>query len=62
MRLNPKTAQPDFHGFPKIVDNYANIGRSEALVGRDGLTRTKVTLPGGYQGREAGRFHERFLI
>ena len=52
MRLNAKTAQPDFHGFPRIVDNLAGFGRVESLLGRDGITRTKVSLSGGYQGRE----------
>ncbi|WP_098038561.1 hypothetical protein, partial [Estrella lausannensis] len=52
MRLNGKTALPDFHGFPRIVDNYAKFGRADLLIGRDGKIRTRVSLPGGYQGRE----------
>jgi hypothetical protein len=52
MQLNAKTAKPDFHGFPRIVDNYAGYGRVESITGRDGITRTKVTLPGGYQNKE----------
>ena len=52
MRLNAKTALPDFHGFPRIVDNYAKFGCTETLIGHNGITRTKLTLPGGYQGRE----------
>jgi hypothetical protein len=52
MRTNSKTAQTDFHGFPRVVDNYAKFGRIESLVGRDGISRTKISLPGGYRGRE----------
>ena len=52
MSLNAKTALPEFHGFPKIVDNFAGLGRTDLIIGRDGITRTKVSLSGGYQGRE----------
>jgi hypothetical protein len=49
MENNLKTGQPDFHGFPKIVDNYAILGRRQLIKGRDGFTRTKITLDGGYK-------------
>lgn len=52
MQPNLKTGHPDFHGFPHIVDNYANLGRKELITGRDGITRIKVSLEGGYQGQE----------
>jgi len=55
MKLHPITARPDFHGFPKIVDNYVELGHLESLIGRDGIKRTKLTVRGGYQGRD-GRF------
>ncbi len=51
MRVNARTAQPDFHAFPRIVDRYAGFGRRELIRGRDGLSRTKITLPGGYQDK-----------
>jgi hypothetical protein len=50
MEKNLKTGQPDFHGFPKIVDNYANLGQRELIKGKDGLIRTKINLDGGYKG------------
>jgi len=52
IRLNARSAKPDFHGFPRIVDNYAGLGFTESLIGRDGIARIKISLPGGYQGRE----------
>jgi len=48
MRLNLKTAKPDNHCFPQIVDNYAKYGKIEKIVGRDGIFRTKITLEGSY--------------
>ncbi len=52
MRLNVITALPDFHAFPRIVDNYAKFGRIEPILGGDGIVRAKVILPGGYQRRD----------
>jgi hypothetical protein len=52
MQNNLKTGRPEFHGFPRIVDNYANFGRKELIKGKDGLSRTKVSVDGGYKGRD----------
>lgn len=52
MQPNAKTGHPDFHGFPRIVDNYADIGQKELIVGKDGHIRTKISVEGGYQGRD----------
>jgi RHS repeat-associated protein len=52
MRLNPKTALPDNHAFPRIVDNYAGQGLVTPLKGGDGVIRTKVELQGTYNGRK----------
>lgn len=49
MENNLKTGQPDFHGFPKIVDNYANLGKRDLIIGKDGLTRVKISLEGSYK-------------
>jgi RHS repeat-associated protein len=49
MEHNLKTGQPDFHGFPKIVDNYANLAQRELIKGKDGINRLKITLNGGYK-------------
>ena len=48
MERNLKTGQTDFHGFPRIVDNYAGLGKKELIQGRDKLTRMKVTVEGAY--------------
>jgi len=50
MEHNLKTGQPDFHGFPRIVDNYANFGQKELIKGNDGFNRVKISLDGGYKG------------
>jgi len=52
MRLNAQTATPDFHAFPRIVDNYAAFGRQEIIIGGDRAARLKVSLPGSYQSRD----------
>lgn len=51
MEKNLKTGKTDSHGFPKIVDNYAGLGKKEFILGRDGLNRTKIMLEGGYKGQ-----------
>lgn len=52
MEKNLKSGLPDFHGFPKIVDNYAGFGQRELIKGKDGLTRMKINLDGSYKGLE----------
>ena len=52
MENNLKTGTPDFHGFPRIVDNYAGLGKTELIKGKDGITRVKISLKGGYKGQE----------
>lgn len=49
MQPTLKTGYPDFHGFPRIVDNYANLGAEELICGRDGVNRLRISLKGGYQ-------------
>ena len=55
MRLDPKTALPDNHGFPRIVDTHARHGKSFAFRGGDGVIRGGIELPGGYNGK-SGKF------
>lgn len=50
MEKNLKTGKPDFHGFLKIVDNYAGLGTKEILKGKDGITRIKISLDGSCNG------------
>lgn len=51
MRLNPTTALPDNHGFPKVADNHAAQGKSFAFVGGDGKVRSGIETPGSYNGK-----------
>ena len=45
-------AKGDYHGFPKIVDNYGSLGNAKTITGGDGLTRTLLEIPGAYGGKE----------
>lgn len=45
----------DYHSFPKEVDNFAGLGSKKTLVGGDGISRTKIELPGSY-GSKQGHF------
>jgi RHS repeat-associated protein len=45
----------DNHGFPEHVDAFGSIGRQSEIIGRDGVTRMKVEIPGSYKG-VAGNF------
>lgn len=55
MERNLKTGKTDFHGFPRMVDNYAGFGKKELIQGKDRLTRMKITLEGTYK-RQDGYF------
>lgn len=50
-KVRQQLRQGDLHSFPLEVDNFAGNGKSSTIVGGDGVTRTKVELPGGYRGR-----------
>ena len=52
MEPDPRTGLPDYHGFPKIVDNYASGGTKTVIEGGDGVLRTKVEVPGSYNGKD----------
>ena len=49
MQSNSKTGVPDFHRFPRIVDNYASLGQKELIKGRDHSMRRKVSLKNGVE-------------
>ena len=40
----------DFHGFPDIVDNYGGYGYQQTIIGGDGSTYSKLSIPGSYHG------------
>ena len=46
------TVNPDFHGFPDMVDNYGADGQLEDITGGDGVTRTRLRIAGWYRGYE----------
>ena len=52
MEPSQRSGQLDFHGFPKLVDNSAHLGKKELITGRDGISRVKITLDGSYRGCE----------
>jgi hypothetical protein len=45
-KVQDQMAGSDYHSFPASVDGYAKLGTSTEFVGGDGITRTRVTLPG----------------
>ena len=52
MRLDATTALPDYHAFPRIVDNYASLSIRQTFRGRDSIERTRLMLEGSYHGKE----------
>jgi hypothetical protein len=52
MRLHPNSAMPDYHCFPKIVDNYAKYGKIDKIIGKEGISRTRIRLKGSYKKKE----------
>lgn len=45
MKLN------DYHGFPETVDSFGGDGIKTTIIGGDGISRTKIEIPGGYKGK-----------
>jgi hypothetical protein len=52
MQPSPRTGKPDYHGFPKAVDDFAGDGSRSTIRGVDGIERTKIELPGSVNGRD----------
>jgi hypothetical protein len=52
MKPNLKTGNNEYHGLPKIVDNYSKYGNVKKIIGRDGVHRTKITIKGSFRGKE----------
>ena len=49
-RIGPNgSPSGDFHGFPRIVDNYGRMARVTKIRGGDGTLRTRVRIPGQYK-------------
>lgn len=50
-----QAASGDYHGFPQSVDAFSGDGTVTPIMGGDGVTRWKLTVPGSYNGK-AGIF------
>ena len=46
-----QAASGDYHGFPQSVDAFSGDGTVTSIVGGDGVTRLKLTIPGSYNGQ-----------
>ncbi|AUG56722.1 hypothetical protein [Acetivibrio saccincola] len=44
--------QGDYHSFPESVDAFGADGKVTQITGGDNVVRTKVEIPGSYQGKE----------
>jgi RHS repeat-associated protein len=42
----------DLHSFSELVTNYAQEGKVETIIGKDGVKRVQLEIPGSYQGKE----------
>ena len=42
----------DYHEFPESVDAFGGDGKISTIVGGDGITRTKVEIPGSYKNKD----------
>lgn len=42
----------DYHCFTKSVEGFGANGKVAKITGGDKLVRTKVKVPGGYQGKD----------
>jgi len=46
-----QAASGDYHGFPQSVDAFSGNGTVTQIVGGDGVTRWRLTIPGSYNGQ-----------
>ena len=54
-KVQTQMQQNDYHGFPKIVDNYGSYGIQTRFQGNDGHMYTKLEILGSYNGKD-GKF------
>ena len=50
-KVKAQMMKGDYHSFPESVTAYEKAGKVTKIVGGDGVTRTKLTIPGSYKGR-----------
>lgn len=46
-----QAASGDYHGFPQSADAFSGEGTVSQIVGGDGVTRWRLTIPGSYNGK-----------
>lgn len=50
-KVRSQATQGDYHGFRESVDGFGANGKVTQIIGGDNVARTKVEIPGGYQGK-----------
>jgi hypothetical protein len=51
-KVKAQMKQGDYHSFPESVDAFGADGKVTQITGGDNVVRTKVEIPGSYQGKE----------
>lgn len=51
-KVKSQMAKGDYHSFPKSVDSFGSSGKTTKITGGDGIVRTKVEVPGSYNGKK----------
>jgi len=50
-KVKTQAAKGDYHGFPESVDGFGTNGNVTQFTGGDKIVRTKVEIPGSYDGK-----------
>jgi hypothetical protein len=50
-KVKAQAAKGDYHGFPESVDGFGANGKVTQITGGDKVVRTKVEIPGSYNGK-----------
>lgn len=51
-KVKSQMTKGDYHSFPKSVDAFGGNENVTRITGGDGIVRTKVEVPGSYQGKD----------
>ena len=51
-KVKSQMTKGDYHGFPSSVDAFGKDGIVTKITGGDSIVRTKVEIPGNYQGKQ----------
>jgi len=54
-KVKRQMRQDDFHSFPRSVEGFQDAGKVTKFKGGDGVTREKLEISGGFEGKE-GKF------